>query len=69
MGSSQYTENELFYKHTLWKQLSYNWISVTNAVKILVCISRQNQRNFAMSVDGLRNEDGASVIYLNMAEG
>ena len=47
----------------------YNWISVTNGVKILVCISKQEQRNFAMSVEGLRDEDGASMVYLSMAEG
>ena len=44
------------------KATFYNWISITNVVKILVCIPKQNQQSFAMSVDGLKDENGASTV-------
>lgn len=32
-------------------------------------VTRHNQSKFAMSVDGLRNEDGANKVRIAMAEG
>ena len=32
-------------------------------------VTRHNQSKFAKSVDGLRNEDGASKVRIAMAEG
>jgi len=32
-------------------------------------VTRHNQSKFAMSVDGLRSEDGASKVRIAMAEG
>ena len=32
-------------------------------------VTRQNQLGLAMSVDGLRDEDGASMVIIAMAEG
>lgn len=32
-------------------------------------VTRHNQSKFAMSVDGLRNEDGVNKVRIAMAEG
>ena len=42
---------------------SYKWSENSGMV------TWHNQLKFAMSVDGLRNEDGASTVIITMAEG